>query len=246
MLKAKSRTSRRATTSDLVAVLAVLVVAAGVLAGCAARTPVRVPSVLEQPLPEPDAPTYLLQSGDQLAIRFYGSPELDEEQPIRPDGLISLPFVGQVKAGGLTPGELEDELVRLYTGELASPRINVIVRSFSQQRIYVGGEVGAQGAYDLSGGLTLMQAIQEAGGFLTSARRKQVIVIRRDENGEAQGRAVDMVAVLSGRSPGDDVELRAQDIIFVPRTKITNIGNFVEQYIRGALPIEPGLAVAPR
>ncbi len=243
MIRRRGSQTRRAR---LAAALALCLVSVFALAGCAARTPVQAPSVLEAPVPTPPVLPYLLQTGDQLGIRFYGSPELDEEQPIRPDGLISLPFVGQVKAAGLTPGQLEEQLVELYTGELASPRINVIVRAFAQQRIFIGGEVGAQGAYDFQEGLTLMQAVTQAGGFLTSARRKQVILIRRDEEGTPVGRAVDVLAVLSGRAPETDLSLRAADIVFVPRTKITSVSEFVAQYIRGALPVAPDLAVAPR
>lgn len=214
------------------------------IAGCVAHTPVvATPVSGDSELPRGVVTDYKLVSGDLLAIKFYNNPELDDEQRVRPDGKISLPFIGQVDARGLSPGELEDELERRYTGELASPQVTVIVREFAPERIYVGGEVAEQGAYPIHGPLTLAQAIQEAGGFLTTARRQQVLLIRSDAGGEPRGFAVDLTRVLSGEAPGADVYLRAQDIVFVPRTRITNVGLFIQQYVRDVLPIQPGFSI---
>ena len=221
-----------------------LLVVAFAFTGCAVKTPIKAPPIETSPLPETTEPTpYMLQAGDTVAVAFWGNEELNEEQPIRPDGQISLPYVGQVIAAGLTPGDLEKDLVRRYTGELASPRISVIVRDFSPLRVYVGGEVGAPGVVELRGELSLLQAIQEVGGFTEQSRRRQVLVIRRDQDGLPVGRAVNVMQVVSGRAPEADIPLEAQDIVFVPRTKIANVALFIEQYVRGALPIVPGFAL---
>lgn len=180
---------------------------------------------------------YLVAVGDQLGIKFYKNPELNEDVVVRPDGMISLQLVDDVPAAGHTPAEIGADLRKRYSKELADPAISVIVRKLEGDRVYVGGEVGKQGVIHLAAGMTLFQAIQEAGGFAKSAHRKDVVLIRRTPDGKAIGREVDVRPVQQGDKPQDDVVLAANDVIFVPRSKIANVGVFVQQYIRDALPI---------
>ena len=211
---------------------------------CAGRTPVDAPQITEAPLPQPEGEnlTYRLQVNDLIDIKFWTNEELDERVRIRPDGKISLPYVDDVAAAGLTPAELDAELVKRYSAELASPEITVVVAETGSQ-VYVGGEVETEGPVRLTGPLTLLQAIQSAGGFLDTARRRQILLIRRPPEGEPVARAVDMRPVLSGADPGLDVALNASDIIFVPRTKIANVNLFVQQYVNQLIPIQ-GIANA--
>ena len=188
---------------------------------------------------------YVVAVGDQLGIKFYKNPELNEDVTVRPDGMISLQLVDDVPAAGRTPTAISADLRQRYSKELSEPSISVIIRKMEGDRIYVGGEVGRQGVLHLVGGLTLFQAIQEAGGFTKTAHRKTVILIRRTADGKAIGRSIDVRPVQLGARPEDDVLLAASDVIFVPRSKIANVDVFVEQYIRDALPISyfpiPGL-----
>ena len=114
--------------------------------------------------------------------------------------------------------------------------ITVIVRSFASQRIFIGGEVGEQGTFPLVGSVSMMQAIQEAGGFLPSARRSEILLIRTSIDGERIARSVDLLPVLRGENPNADVVLQPFDIVFVPRTKVANLGIFVDQYINSIIP----------
>ncbi|MDP9120757.1 MAG: polysaccharide export protein [Acidobacteriota bacterium] len=220
---------------------ALLAAAVFTLAGCAAYTPVAAPRAEENPLPTPTPMPYKMVQGDLLSIRFYGNTELNEEVPIRPDGAISLPFIGDIQAAGRTPAELDEELTRRFTGELARPRIAVVVREFGNQRVYVGGEVSKPGVLPLRGTVTLFQALQEAGGLTVAARRQQVVLIRTDADGKRAGRIVDVRPIASGERPGNDVVLQPLDIIFVPRNRIASLDLFIDQYVRQVLPIQPGL-----
>ena len=214
------------------------VLALVVLAGCAARTPVDAPEIITEPLPPADSMLYRLQPGDLIAVKFWGVSELDEEVRVRPDGRISLPFIDEVSAAGLTPLQLDGALTERYASELARPNLTVIVREASPPRIYIGGEVGRQGAIELSDGLTLFRAIQEAGGLTTTARTKEVVIIRASSDDEFVARAVDLRPVMSGEDPNRDVRLAANDVIFVPRTKITSVALFVQQYINDIIPLQ--------
>lgn len=208
------------------------------LSACAVRTPVHAPSITEEPLPEIDTGrTYRLQVDDLLEIKFWGIEELNQQVRIRPDGRISMPYVDDVSAAGLTPDELDSQLVELYSSELAQPEITVIVAE-TGALVYVGGEVESEGPVALRGGLTMLQAIQSAGGFRDTARRHDILLIRRPPGSEPLARAVNIRPVLSGEAPGDDVSLQASDVIFVPKTKIANVNLFVQQYVNQIFPIQ--------
>lgn len=208
------------------------------LSGCAVRTPVHAPSIELEPLPEIDAgQTYRLQVDDLLEIKFWGIEELNQQVRIRPDGRISMPYVDDVVAAGLTPVDLDAQLVDLYSSELARPEITVIVAE-TGALVYVGGEVESEGPVALRGGLTMLQAIQSAGGFQDTARRHDILIIRRPPGAEPVARAVNIRSVLSGEEPGRDVRLQASDIIFVPKTKIANVNLFVQQYVNQIFPIQ--------
>jgi len=226
---------------ELAALGAAAVGVALLLGACAGRTPVRAPKVQKEPLPPPPV-EYRLQVNDLLDVKFWGNEDLDEQVRVRPDGMISLPFIDDVPAAGLTPEELDAELVRRYASELARPNITVVLNEPGSQ-IYVGGEVNTQGTLPLDRRLTLVQAIQASGGFRTSARRRQVLLIRTQPDGDRIARAVDVRPVLSGKNLTIDPVLQPFDVVFVPRTKISNINLFVQQYVNQIIPFQ-GIATA--
>jgi polysaccharide export outer membrane protein len=88
---------------------------------------------------------YRLQIGDKIAVKFYQNPDLNEEVEVRPDGIISLQLIGDVRAAGVSPEALAARLAQRYKNELAKPKISVIVRQFSGNQVYIGGEVARQG-----------------------------------------------------------------------------------------------------
>lgn len=209
------------------------------LAGCSAPRGGTLPSASAEVAPPITRDGYILQLGDMVSVKFYYNPELNEDLVVRPDGMISMQLIGDVKAAGLSPAALAQELTERYAGELAAPKVSVIVRQFGGERVYVSGEVGKQGVVPLTVGLTLYQAIQEAGGLLDSAHRKQVVLIRRGQGGQVTGVAIDIRPIENGESPDEDVPLRPYDMVFVPKSKIANVDVFVDQYVRKIIPPIP-------
>lgn len=180
-------------------------------------------------------PVLLLESGDVLEIRFLYWPELDQTQMIRPDGKISLAMISEVRAAGLTPEQLDSRLTELYAGQLKSPDITVIVRTLVSQRIYVGGEVYRPGLIPLQGDMTVMEAIMAAGGFdKRSAQMRNVVVVRRDGE-KMHAVTMDLRPALSS-SVSQSFYLAPHDIVFVPRTRIDAVDQWVEQYISRVVP----------
>jgi protein involved in polysaccharide export with SLBB domain len=186
---------------------------------------------------------YVLQIGDEVAVSFYRNPELDESVMVRPDGKLSLKFVGDVPAEGKTPDAVADDIAARYRGELTEPHVTLAVRKAAGQRVYVGGEVARPGVQDLAATLTLVQAIEAAGGLAKTANIEQVVLVRRVADGSS-ARVVDVRDVLRGDHPESDVALEPYDIVFVPRSKVADVNLFVEQFIRNNLPVNPSMGIA--
>jgi protein involved in polysaccharide export with SLBB domain len=180
-------------------------------------------------------PVVTLAPGDVIDVKFYYTPEMNESQMIRPDGKIALQLLGDVAVTGKTPDQLRRDLIKSYTVHLKNPEVAVIIRSMNDRRVYVGGEVNHPGMIALPGSMTVLEAIMSAGGFnMTSAKPQNVVIIRFHE-GKWRGRSVDLTKTLSGEE-GALAQLAPRDIVFVPRTKINSVDQWVDQYINKLIP----------
>lgn len=184
--------------------------------------------------------TDLLSPGDQLEIMFPSQPDWNSTQFIREDGLITLPDVGDVHAAGLSVTELRQHLNDSYAHTLLVPNIEIFVRQRAA-RIFVGGEVGQPGAQPLTSPTTVLQAILAAQGFKPTAELDQVLLIRRAPDGKTTWQVLDLTQALDTQNIAADMDLVPRDVVFVPRTKIANVGVWVDNYIRQLLPLTPGL-----
>ena len=217
---------------------AMLVLLAIINAGCA--TSPSVPSVLKSPLPTLPL-AVVFQPGDVVEIKFQYWPDMDQIQTIRPDGIISLPLVHDVRAAERSPEELREFLLEAYADKLKDPEILVIARVEENRIVHVGGEVeltrNSDGlvAIPIVGRLTIWEAIMRAGGILNrSAKISNVLVIRRI--GDTQyARTVD----LRGEFKNAETKaffLQPNDIVYVPRTKIDRVDQWVNQYLNQTIP----------
>ena len=184
---------------------------------------------------------YVIQPGDELDVKFFYNSDLNESITVRPDGRISLQLVGETMAAGRTPRALTALLTNEYDKELKKPEITVIVRSFGA-RVYVDGEVEKPGELELKGPLTVMQAISRAEG-VTDKAWEQALIIRRINGKRPLVIEVDINAVLSGEDFSQDIGLVPFDIVYIPRSPIANVNQWVDHYIRKNLPINFGAFV---
>lgn len=219
---------------ETIIVLVLAVFAGSFLIGCASQSS----NVKEV---EPIAPLeaekpifYLIAPGDELDIKFFFNPELNETIIVRPDGMISLQLIDEIQAAGLQPADLDQKLTDLYSRELRKPVLTVIVRSFTRQRIYVGGEVGTPGLVELPAGMTALQAIFQSGGFRETADPAETLIIRKGENDRPIPMRIDLAAVMNAGG-GSDFQLQPDDIVFVPKSAIANANKFINDYISGLL-----------
>ena len=182
-----------------------------------------VPEQPEQPLTTDS----LLQPVDNLYIKFLLNPEVYENVTIRPDGKISLQLVGEVTAAGITPARLENELRERYRGQLKTPEVAVIVKGFEGQKIYVGGEVNDPQALVINGRMNALQAIFLSGGFTPDAEMSSIVIVRRGADNRAVVKVVNLKKALKGRLPEDEYRLMPYDIVYVPKTEIASVDDFM-------------------
>lgn len=178
---------------------------------------------------------YRIIAGNELDIKFYYTPELNERVTVRPDGRISLQLIDDVVAAGKTPDELAAHLEQRYAGELKTPEIAVIVNE-ANQKVYIDGEVDRPGVLDLDGPVTVLQAVAYAGGFTDKARRDSIILIRRQSAQNPLVIPLNIEQVYSGTDLGQDLLLAHFDIVHVPKSPIANVNLFIDQYIRQNIP----------
>jgi polysaccharide export outer membrane protein len=176
-------------------------------------------------------PEYVLYPGDEIEIATPTAAELTRTQRIGPDGRISLPLVGQIMAADRTIAEVEADASAASASHLRRPVIEVTLKTAGPIRVWVGGEVRTPGMIEMSGDLDAYQAVIQAGDFLPTARQGEVALIRRGPGGVRMMRAADLRP-----RRGEVIALRRGDIIFVPRSTLGEVANFVTQF-RNALPI---------
>jgi polysaccharide biosynthesis/export protein len=231
--------------------LIVPVVLAMSLAGCGIHqggVPNELHFVKATLKPAPQPKEYQISSGDQLDIKFFYHPELNESLPVRPDGKISLRLIGDVQAAGLEPSALATELRQRYARDLRDPEITVIVKTFSAQQIFVDGEVERPGQLELPPGLTVWQAVIKAGGFKNTATRESVILIRRGDHDQPIPYRINLKPDYLEQTSAA-MQLQPYDVVFVPKTWIAEADKFTQQYVQDLLlfkgwyfninPIEP-------
>jgi protein involved in polysaccharide export with SLBB domain len=178
---------------------------------------------------------YLIRPGDELDIKFFYNPELNEKVTVRPDGKISLLLVDEIQAAGVEPKDLDKLLTKKYSRKLKTPEIAVIVKSFTGQRIYVGGEVNNQCEMALPAGMTVLQAVLQAGGFKETANPENAILIRQGSNNEPVPIKIDLENAIYGQGEGSGMTLLPNDIIYIPKSAIAEANKFVRQYIENLI-----------
>jgi polysaccharide export outer membrane protein len=123
---------------------------------------------------------FRLSREDVVEVSVWKEPDLSRTVPIRPDGMITLPLVGDLKAEGLTPRELEAKVEKQLASLVRDPRVTVIVHDVNGPRVYVTGMVGHPGAFPLRNSMGVLQALALAGGLAEFADRDTIHVLRAD------------------------------------------------------------------
>ena len=187
----------------------VLLACATLFSGC--QTTVRTGMV------EPVGATtpVVLGPGDVVRVSFTTAPELNQAQKIRSDGKISLPQVGEVRAGGKTLGQFQSELMSVYRSQLKNTDVVVTLDSAATQ-VYLSGSVRSPGKLTFDRPTTVLQAIMEAGGANQFGNLRKVHLIRTT-NGVERTQILDLKPTVAGYTTRA-FYVKNGDIISVPQS----------------------------
>ncbi|MFY9741778.1 MAG: polysaccharide biosynthesis/export family protein, partial [Candidatus Sulfotelmatobacter sp.] len=132
---------------------------------------------------KPHDDSFIIGDDDLLAINVWKEPDISRQVPVRSDGKISLPLVGEVKAAGETPLKLEQDLEARLKNYIDEPEVTVIVQQINSQKFNILGQVNHPGSFTLANSATVLDAIALAGGFRDFAKQKSVYVLRANADG---------------------------------------------------------------
>jgi polysaccharide export outer membrane protein len=173
------------------------------------------PAVPAPAVPAPVMPdSYIIGASDVVTVTVFKEPTLSSSLLVRPDGMISLPLLGDINAAGKTPLQLADEVTVKLKKYIQDPNVTVILSQMNSKKVYLMGEVGRTGPLDMTPGMTLLQAIATAGGLTPYANMKRIYILRTVD-GKQQKIFVQYKQALRGDS-SLNLPLNPGDTIVVP------------------------------
>lgn len=162
---------------------------------------------------------YRIGVDDQLQVNVWRNPELSVSMPVRPDGMISMPLIGDVQAGGRTPPEVASEIRERLSEYVRDPNVTVIITELRNSeyisRIRVTGAVQTPASIAHRQGMTVLDAVLQAGGINEFAAPSRAKLYRKVGN-ETKVYPVDLSGILHEGKLDTNYELRPGDIITVP------------------------------
>ncbi len=157
---------------------------------------------------------YVIGPGDVLAVAVWKEQAFSGNLLVRPDGMISMPLIGDIQASSLTPIQLADQITTRLKKFIQDPNVTVVVSQIHSKVVYMLGEIAKKGPIEMTPGMTFLQAISIAGGPTDYANLKKIYILRHD-NGKQLKVPVHYKKALNGDS-ACNIELRPDDTIVVP------------------------------
>jgi polysaccharide export outer membrane protein len=160
-------------------------------------------------------PGFTIGPEDVLGVIVWREPEVSADVTVRPDGMITLPLIRDVKAAGLAPNELADRVQAALREFVTDASVTVVVRQMNSRKVFITGEVARPGSYPLTSSMTVMQLIAVAGGLTEFAEAKSISVMRV-EGGMTRTFSFDYKNVANGKKPEQNLALKPGDTVVVP------------------------------
>jgi polysaccharide export outer membrane protein len=159
--------------------------------------------------------TYVIGDDDMLDINVWKEPELSRSIPVRSDGKISIPLVGEIQAAGKTPLQLEADITSRLRNYITEPEVTVIVQQINSEKYNMMGEVNKPGSYPLTVTTTVVDAIATAGGFKDFARKKSIHILRQNPDGTQAQFIFNYEAFINGKNSQKNIRLQPGDTVVV-------------------------------
>jgi len=199
--------------------------------GLSAQVPAKASSQGQNPVPleatsmtQPEmrsvsktpANSFIIGNDDVLVVHVWKEPDVSRTLPVRSDGRISLPLVGEVQAAGQTPVQLEEEIAGKLQKYITDPQVTVIVQEINSEKFNILGQVAKPGAYSLTRETTVLDAIASAGGFRDFAKQKAIYILRQKLGGGESRIPFNYKDVIKGKNAGQNIRLEPRDTVVVP------------------------------
>lgn len=159
---------------------------------------------------------YVMGPDDVLAVLFWREKDMSVDQVvIRPDGMVTLPLLNDVKASGLTPDQFRETVMKEATQYIEDPNVTVVVKQINSRKVYVTGQVLKAGSFPLTSPTTVMQALAMAGGPSEYAKLNDIVVMRTVA-GKTQTQKFNYKDVIKGKKLEQNILLKPGDTVVVP------------------------------
>lgn len=178
-------------------------------------------------------PEYYVEIGDTLDIDVWRVPDLSRSVPVRPDGRISMPVVGDLDVVGLSLVEVRDLLTQKFSEYVWSPQVSISIRQFGGRKFIILGAVGGPGVYRYQNEISLLEAIALAGGFSENSRSGKVMVIRGDIKKQPQVKIIsaNMENVIKKGMLTENIAVMPNDIIYVGKDMIGDANDIIKNVV---------------
>ena len=161
-------------------------------------------------------PGYIIGPDDVLGIVFWREKELSADVVVRPDGIITLPLLEDIKVTGMTPAELKQKITAEAGKLVTNPSVTVIVKQINSRKVFITGHVARPGSYPLTAPMSVLQLIALSGGLLEFADRSKIRVMRVDRVSGAETHLVNYKQLANGEDLKQNIELKPGDTVIVP------------------------------
>ncbi len=160
--------------------------------------------------------TYVIGVGDVLEVNVWKEGELSKTVGVRPDGMITLPLIGEIKATGLTPVQLQAQITTALSKEMSDPQVVVMVGAVNSLSFNIMGQVYKPGYFPLSRPITILDAIALSGGFRDFAKQKKIYILRTAPDGTQEKIHFNYKQVIKGQKMSQNIMVEPRDTIVVP------------------------------
>jgi polysaccharide biosynthesis/export protein len=166
---------------------------------------------------KPHDNSFVIGNDDVLTINVWKEPDVSQRSiPVRSDGKISLPLVGEVQATGRTPLSLEQDIAARLKSYIADAEVTVMVQAINSQKYNILGQVTKPGSYPLTNSQTVLDAIAIAGGFRDFAKQKSIYILRQNPDGTTTRLPFNYKSVVKGQDTAQNIKLQPRDTIVIP------------------------------
>lgn len=166
---------------------------------------------------KPHDDSFVIGNDDVLTINVWKEPDVSQKSiPVRSDGKISLPLIGEVQAAGRTPLNLEQAIAARLKSFIADADVTVMVQQINSQKYNILGQITKAGSYPLTNSVTVLDAIAIAGGFRDFAKQKSIYILRQNPDGTQTRLPFNYKNVVKGQDSAQNVKLQPRDTIVVP------------------------------